>query len=264
MSTRAAELSPPSEAWPEVPCELDRGPASRAAIGLIALANDLTIESELKAFLPLDGVCVLATRIAGPAQGTVTSLRDMERHLTEAAAMIAPDFPLDVIAYGCTSGAMAIGPEVVARRICESRPQVACADPVSAALEGLQVLGCRRIALLTPYSDEVNEIVERYVTDQGFDIVAKASFKQAVDPRIVRVPPEAVYSAGLELAGAPEAEALFISCTALRVSPIIGRLEAALGKPVVSSNQALAWACLRRAGCDIPIEGFGRLLAINH
>ena len=39
------------------------------------------------------------------------------------------------------------------------------------------------------------------------------------------------------------------------------RLEAALGKPVVSSNQALAWDCLRQAGCDATVEGFGRLLS---
>ncbi len=261
MSAPVCAPSFVTKAWPHIACELDNGPASRAAIGLITLANDLTIESELNRFLPFEGVCLLATRIPRSTHGTVTSLRDMEKHLTEASKLLAPTAGLDVIAYGCTSGSMAIGPEVVAERIREARPGVACADPVSAALKGLRALGCQRIAVLNPYSDEVNEVVERYVSDQGFDIVAKGSFDQRGDPRIVRVPPEAIYTAGLELAQTSKAQALFISCTALRVSPIIGRLEAALGKPVVSSNQALAWDCLRQAGCDATIEGFGQLLA---
>ena len=81
------------------------------------------------------------------------------------------------------------------------------------------------------------------------------------DPQIVRIPPSAIYDAGLELGSHPEVEALFISCTGLRVSSIIAPLEEALGKPVVTSNQALAWQCLRLAGCDDAVEGFGRLMS---
>ena len=99
------------------------------------------------------------------------------------------------------------------------------------------------------------------MSGQGFDIVDKGSFKQRGDPNIVRVPPQAIFEAGLALASPASVDGLFISCTALRVSPVIARLEAALGKPVVSSNQALAWDCLRLAGCDATVPGFGRLLA---
>ena len=261
MSATVSAPSTVTEGWPHIACKLDKGPASRAAIGLITLANDLTIENELNRFLSIDGVCVLSTRIPRTSHGTVSSLQDMEQHLTEASKLITPDEHLDVIAYGCTSGSMAIGPEVVAERIHAARPEVACANPVSASLKGLRALDCQQIAVLNPYSDEVNEVVERFVTDQGFDVVDKASFDQGGDPYIGRVPPEAIYDAGLELGRASNAQALFISCTALRVSPILGRLEAALGKPVVSSNQALAWDCLRQAGCDATVEGFGRLLS---
>jgi len=259
----SASISAPvadTKAWPHVACELDDGPAYRAAIGLITLANDLTIEYELHRFLTLEGVCLLATRIPRTSHGTVTSLRDMEKHLTEASNLIAPTAKLDVIAYGCTSGSMAIGPDTVAARIREARPEVACADPVSASLKGLRALSCRRIAVLNPYSDEVNQVVEEYITGQGFNVVDKASFDQRGDPYIGQVPPEDIYRAGLALGRSSKAQALFISCTALRVSSIIGRLEADLGKPVVSSNQALAWDCLRQAGCETPIQGYGRLL----
>ena len=247
--------------WRLMPCEHDEGPASQAAIGLVTLSNDVTIEPELRNFLPLEGVAVYATRIPTSSAGTVEALRALEGHITEAAALIVPEFRIDVMALGCTSGSMAIGPEVVAERIRAARPGMACTNPVSAAAKGLRALGCKRIALLDPYTDEVNVVVERYVSEQGFDIVDKGSFKQRGDPNIVRVPPRAIFEAGLALASSPAVDGLFISCTALRVSPVIGRLEDALGKPVVSSNQALAWDCLRLAGCNAPVPGFGHLLA---
>lgn len=260
MSATASQAHP-DRGWRLMPCELDDGPAHRAAIGLVTLANDITIEPELNAFLALDGACVYANRIPVGGYGTVSGLTDMEAHITAATELLVPDMALDVVAFGCTSGSMAIGPEVVAERIRAARPGIACSNPVSAALKGLETFGCRRIALLDPYSDEVNVVVERYVGEQGFDIVDKGSFKQCGDPNIVRIPPQAIFEAGLQLARPPGIEALFISCTALRVSPVIGRLEEALGKPVVSSNQALAWDCLRLAGCTDVIEGFGRLFA---
>ncbi len=260
MSASAAELESKG-AWRLMPCEHDGGPAARAAIGLVTLCNDVTIEPELRNFLPLEGVAVYASRVPNTTAGTVESLRLLEGHITAAAALIVPDIRIDVMAFGCTSGSMAIGPDVVAERIREARPGMACTNPVSAAAKGLRALGCKRIALLDPYTDEVNVVVERYVSGQGFDIVDKGSFKQRGDPNIVRVPPQAIFEAGLALASPASVDGLFISCTALRVSPVIARLEAALGKPVVSSNQALAWDCLRLAGCDATVPGFGRLLA---
>ena len=259
MSAPASTM-PAERGWRLMPCELDGGPAARAAIGLVTLCNDVTIEPELRSFLLLDGVSVYATRIPMETAGTVEGLRALDGHITAAAALLVPDFQIDVMALGCTSGSMAIGPDVVAERIRAARPGMTCTNPVSAAAKGLRRLGCQRIALLDPYSDEVNVVVEEYVSGQGFDIVAKGSFKQCGDPHIVRVPPSAIYEAGLDLASAPDIDGLFISCTALRVSPVIGRLEEALGKPVISSNQALAWDCLRLAGCDEPVPGFGRLL----
>ena len=150
MSATVSAPSTVTEGWPHIACKLDKGPASRAAIGLITLANDLTIENELNRFLSIDGVCVLSTRIPRTSHGTVSSLQDMEQHLTEASKLITPDEHLDVIAYGCTSGSMAIGPEVVAERIHAARPEVACANPVSASLKGLRALDCQQIAVLNP------------------------------------------------------------------------------------------------------------------
>ncbi|MEP0324600.1 MAG: ectoine utilization protein EutA, partial [Bauldia litoralis] len=57
-------------------------------------------------------------------------------------------------------------------------------------------------------------------------------------------------------------EGLFISCTALRAAEVVATIEAACGVPVVTSNQASAWMCVRLAGIDRPIAGYGRLLSL--
>jgi maleate isomerase len=39
----------------------------------------------------------------------------------------------------------------------------------------------------------------------------------------------------------------------------IARLEAELGRPVLTSNQALLWSLLRKSGSDIEVSGYGSL-----
>ncbi|MFT5194928.1 MAG: maleate isomerase [Candidatus Promineifilaceae bacterium] len=251
-----------STPWVIMPCTLDDGPAYKAAIGLVALASDLTSEPELNIFLPKEGIGLYVNRIPMPNVVNVESLAQMEHSMTEVAAGILPDDHLDVIIYGCTSGTMTIGADVVEAKIREARPNVAVTDPITAGLKGLRQMGCQRIALLTPYIAEVNVIVEDYITKQGFELVAKGSFNQPGDPQICRVPPQAIYDAGLKLGQMADVDGLFISCTGLRTSSILEPLEQALGIPVVSSNQALAWDALRLAGYMEPIEGFGRLLTL--
>jgi maleate isomerase len=58
----------------------------------------------------------------------------------------------------------------------------------------------------------------------------------------------------------PAADAYFISCTTIRSTDVIERIERELGKPVVTSNQGMLWSALRDAGIDEPIAGYGRLL----
>jgi len=255
-----AELDLASD-WRTLRCQLDDGPAPQAAIGLIALASDSVIEPELRRFLPTEGVGLYANRIPMPKVANVETLGAMANDITATTRGLMPDNPLHVIAFGCTSGSMAIGPDTVEAKVHEARPAVAVTNPVSASLKGLNTLDCKRIALLTPYVDEVNVVVEDYVSRQGFDIVVKGSFKQPGDPEICRVPPDAILQAGLEL-GRADVHALFISCTALRVSSVLQALEDSLGKPVVASNQALAWDCLRQAGYHDSVSGYGRLLQL--
>lgn len=60
----------------------------------------------------------------------------------------------------------------------------------------------------------------------------------------------------------PGADAVLISCTNLRTAGLLAPLEAALGKPVISANQASFWHGVRLAGCRDPVPHYGRLLEI--
>ena len=259
MSSVAETTAAGRLAWQTMPCELLARPNPRAAIGLIALANDLSSEPEMSRFLPVGEVAMYTNRVPMGNVVSVETLQAMEAELTKSVAGLMPDDELDVIAYGCTSGTMAIGADRIAARIHEVRPGVAVTDPISASLKGLRRLGCKRIAVLTPYTDSVNEIVAAYIEARGFDIAAKGSFKQPGDPQICRIPAQTIYAAGQQL-GSADVDALFISCTGLRVAEILQTLEDELGKPVVASNQALAWDALRLADYNEPVTGYGRLL----
>jgi len=245
--------------WTTLPCTFDGGLASRAAIGLLALANDGVIESELRAFLGLDGVAVFVSRIKPIPDTMPPSLRMMEDELPDGVGRLLPGKPLDVIAFGCTSGAMAIGSERVKAKIRGVRPGTPVTDPVSASLKAFACLDVRRVALLTPYVDSVNEMVDTYLAEQGLRVIERGSFKQTSET-INRISEDDVARAGIEL-GSRDVDALFISCTGLRCSAVIETVERTIGKPVVASNQALAWDLLRLAGVKDPIAARGRLLA---
>lgn len=247
--------------WSVLDCELDDGPARRAAIGLVVLANDLSIEAEVRAFLPEIGVGLYASRIPFGIEATVEKTLEMGDKIAEVAAQILPQSHLDVMAFGTTGGTMVIGEERVLASLEAGRPGVAYTTPITAALAGLRALDANRLALLTPYPAEINELVGRFIAGRGLEIVRAGSFHRSGDDEFVRVPPGAIREAAIEL-GQGDVDAVFVSCTALRVSPVLAEIEARIGKPVVTSNQALAWHCLRLAGDMDPVEGRGRLLTV--
>ena len=152
---------------------------------------------------------------------------------------------------------MALGPETVRATLTHGRPSLRITDPVSAALRGLARLGCGRIALLTPYLPEVNAMVERFLTGQGLELRATGFFPLSDDNARARVTEASFLDAARRLTVDPAVEALFISCTALRSAGLVARLEDSIGRPVVTSNQALCWDSLRLTGDRRVVAGAG-------
>lgn len=239
---------------------LDGGLAARARIGLIVLATDHTIEHEFHRVVgPLEGVTVYGSRVLNDSRITPETLAAMEGRIAESASLILPGLPLDVVGYGCTSASMVIGEDRVGERIREARPGVAATTPVTAARAAFSTLGMKRIALLTPYVDSINQWMRGYFEERGIAVPVMGSFTEENDNDAARVSLESIEQAALELGAEPDVDGVFVSCTSLRLVAVAERLEERLGKPVTSSNHALIWHCLRLAGIPETLPGYGRL-----
>jgi maleate isomerase len=245
-----------------MPFTLDGGIAHRARIGLIVLATDHTIEHEFRQIYRLDGVALYESRIANSATVNAATLAEMEHGMTAAAAVILPGIKLDVVAYGCTSGTVVIGEDKVFQRIREARPGVACSTPITAGIAAFKKLGVGRIALLTPYVDEVNQMFRRFVEERDIAVPVMGSFNHDNDNEVACISQASIKAAVRDLAREPLVDGVFISCTSLRVASIAEELEQELGKPVTSSNHALAWHCLRLAGVNDALPNLGRLFRV--
>ncbi len=242
-----------------LPCALDDGLAQRAAIGLIVLATDQTMEHEFRQAIRLPGVGVFHARLYNSADITPETLRAMRPLIAPATALILPDMRLDVVAFGCTSASMTLGEEAVFAEIRRVRPGVACTTPVTAAFAACRSLGARRVGVLTPYSAAVNRTVRAYLEQHGLEVAAFATFDKADDREVARIAPRSIEDAVVALAESAALDAVFVSCTSLRLCERVAAIEARAGIPVTSSDHALAWHCLRLAGVDDIVPGLGRL-----
>jgi maleate isomerase len=132
--------------------------------------------------------------------------------------------------------------------------------PITAAVKACKVLGLKRIAVLTPYVDEVNEPIRQFLEKSGVAVGAFGSFHLLTEPEIASVPVSAIVEAGKAL-DAPGIDGVFVSCTGMRGHAALDALERATGKPCLSSNQAQLWDALSLIGHGHPIQGFGGMLA---
>ncbi len=234
----------------------------RAMIGLLVLASDHTVEHEWRQIINLDGVAFYGARLYNSPTITPESLAAMADEIGKATSLILPGAELDVVAYGCTSGAMTIGEERVFELIRSERPNVACTTPITSAFAGFEALGARQIALLTPYAESVNEGMRTYIEARGFGVPVSGSFNEENDNIAARISQQSIYDAALELGRDDRVDAVFVSCTSLQVNGVAGPLEEVLGKPVLSSNLAMAWHALRLGGIDDVVPGYGRLFTL--
>ena len=237
----------------------DIAPGGR--IGLIALATDYNSETDLRRMLPA-GVDLFTNRVPNVNPVTIENLRGMSGDITRAAAGILPGFGVDVMIYGCTAGTAAIGQEALAALIHKAQTGIPCTNPVAAASAALRAVEAERVSILTPYTETVNQTLAGSFHNQGFDVLNTDGFGLDNDIEMAGLPVAVIAEAARQICH-PEAQALFISCTAIRAASAIEDLERRLAVPVVTSNQALVWHCLQLLRNESPITGFGSLFAVR-
>lgn len=230
---------------------------TRARIGILVPSANTTTEPDCYRMAP-PGVTIHAARmfITG---ASAEALQQMLDDVDAATRLVATTEP-HIIAFACTSGSMIHGlsfDQALAGQIARSADTKAVTTS-TAVIDAFRALGVRRIAVGTPYLDSINEGIRRFLEDSQLEVVQMRGL-QIDGGRSLAQTPEVAFELGVSV-DRPEAEAVFLSCTNLRAAEAAEALEDALGKPVVTSNQALMWAALRQCGVLDAVPGFGCLL----
>ena len=263
MSTKSSAKS----ARPASGCELiehlpfmtDGGVAHRARIGLVVLATDHTLEHEFRRVITMPGVACYQARIRNSATITPETLAAMAADLAQTADLILPGTGLDVIGFGCTSASMVLGEEKVFKLIRSVRPGAQVTTPITAAFAAFDAFKARRIGVLTPYRQDVNEIVRGYIERKGYQVPVFGSFNEEDDNQVARIDAQSLKRGIEAIVKRCPVDMVFMSCTSLRLVDAAAQIERELGIPVTASNHAMAWHCLRLAGVTDQLPQFGRL-----
>jgi maleate isomerase len=239
---------------------LDARPLKKR-VGLIILATDHTTEPDFQRIVAGPDIGVYVARIPFANPVTPDNLRAMQPSLTEAAGLILPGEELDAICYSCTAASVVIGDAEIEAAIQAAKPGVPVVTPPLAGVHGLQALGAKRISVLTPYTVETSRPMADYFAGHGFGIASFTCLGLDDDRDMARISPAALVELARD-AMSDDADALFISCTAVRAALAAIDIERAIGRPLVSSNLASAWSCLRLCGDEAARPEFGRLMTM--
>ena len=237
----------------------DQGRHHRAKIGYVLLATEQTIQDDVMALRP-DGVGIHFARAAIADSITRESLAAQADLLADCASTLLPDGSLDVTCYGCTSGSLVIGEQRVFAELRKGAPNARATSLITGVIRALRAVGAKRIVVGTPYLDEVNSVEKEYLEQAGFEVLDIQGLNLEKDSDMVRVTPEFLSEFAVSI-DRQDADAIFISCGALRTLDVIGEIETRAGKPAICSNQAMIWDTLRLAGIDDRFAGYGRLLS---
>jgi maleate isomerase len=193
---------------------------------------------------------------------TEEALVAMGNELLSAAKKIK-DRGADIVAYGCTSGTFVKGLEYE-RKLVKQLVEITglpSLTMVGAVIGALQTLKAKKVVLVTPYPEDINKLEIKFFGDNGIEVLSHISegYWKAVS-EISDAPPAYFYRLAKK-AFVKGADAILLSCGNTRTIEIIDIMETDFGVPVVSSNLATFWQCLRTMGVNEKINGYGKLLA---
>lgn len=202
------------------------------------------------------GVQFVTTRMTFRGTRLEDSLRLI--HAVEQHAGLLADAKVNLIAFNCTAASLVVGPEAICRRITDATA-IPATTTIQAVLAALAAVRARRLALVTAYPPEVTAAEIRFLEAHGFEVAGWRAEECEYPLQQASVPPGRWQELSLGLKDTP-AEALLISCAGIQIAPVLQRIEDDFGRPVIASNQALVWHCLRLLGMSDSVPGFGGLL----
>jgi maleate cis-trans isomerase len=226
-------------------------------IGLIVPSSNTNAEPDCVSLCPT-GVTIHSARSGGYDVEAIPDSNEMRNFVRQSLDQNCKDLMdarVDLIAYGCTSATLSDGPEFDAefcRKLTDmtGRPAVTTAG---ALVEAIQHIGTARVAFTSPYVKHLSQDAVEYLTKSNINVVNEVSFEQELNSiEQNALTPQDAYDMALK-ADHTDAQAIVISCTDYRSLEAVPAIEQKLGKPVITSNQALMFACLKRL--DVPFDG---------
>ena len=230
-------------------------------IGVVTLSTDFTIEQDYRKICHALPVDIFVNRIPFENPLNQENYLKMINHLEEVVGNILPGERIDVVAYGCTSGTVAIGDEKISSKIQKAKPNCYTTTPITASLKAFEKLNMKKIAVLTPYPKKVNETIFDYLINNYIEVDSFSSFNLNYDSEIAQVKHESIIDQ-ISKINLDDVDGLFVSCTALKIVDVLDQAEKKFQTTIVSSNQAIIWDCLRLVKVNTNVKGFGKLFLI--
>ncbi len=233
-------------------------------IGLIVPSSNTNVEPDFAMLCPV-GVTVHSVRSGGYDVNVIPDSAEMQnfaRHSLDQNLNDLRDARVDIIAYGCTSATLSEGPQFDAQFCAELQEKsgVPSVTTAGALVEAIHAIGAKRVAFTSPYVEALSAEAVAYLIKSDIDVVNEKVFEQELNSLEQNaLTPQDAYDMALNT-DHPDAQAIVISCTDYRALEAVPALEAALNKPVITSNQALMFACLQRLKLSNQEVVFGGIL----
>jgi maleate isomerase/arylmalonate decarboxylase len=248
----------PADTWPDHATY-----GWRARLGLIVPPTNTANEAEWSQMLPA-GVTLHTTRMPLHlhVEEPLTEDDPLARDLIGASSLLA-QAGVAAIAYGCTAGSM-IEPLDQLPALIHRTTGIPGTTTAKALVDALHAIDAKRIVMISPYGKTLEQREVAFLENRGFSIVSVRGLGIGEGgphefTRIRTLGPSVVVALA-RAAMVSDADAMLIACTDFGTLPVVDILEADLGIPIVTSNQAQLWATLHAANVHEPIAGWGRLL----
>jgi maleate isomerase len=225
-------------------------------IGLIIPSSNRLTEPQFNAYVPPHvGIHVTRLRMTGKFR---KPLSELQRPLAEAAEAIS-DVKPGVIVFHCTANSMENGlaHEAAIVDIIEQASGCHTITTAQAITQAFNHCGIKKLVLVSPYVKETNQREVSYLNEAGYSVLHELGLGLETHAYSSVTPEE--WKKVVKENTRDEADGYFLSCTATRMIETIDDLEKDLAKPVISSNQATIWACLKSLGIRPTAQKLGQL-----
>ena len=230
-----------------------------ARLGIVVPVSNTNLEPDMVMLRP-DGVSLHFARAGGYDIDQIPDSEQMRKFADATLDEVVDGLRAalaDMVLYGCTSATLSHGPaydRAFVERI-ETRAGVPAITAASAVVEAAQDLGVAKVGFCSPYTEQLNTEAAAFLGACDIEVVSDAYVGEDLgNYGQSALTPDDVFVLGCR-ADSPGAEAIVLSCTDMRAVEAIDALEARLGKPVITSNQALVYTAIKRLGLDGRVPG---------